>query len=98
MQPEPNKDIRSEGFKDLRELHKLYNKHEPALLVNLMGMPELAVCSCGRILKRPATWQHTGANNSEGPWVPWVPINHADKRRLRKDPRFRHYLRVGWHQ
>jgi hypothetical protein len=78
---------RSRECKDLRELHKLYNKCEPALLINWIGLPELAMCACGRILKRPGqtnwSWSAT-LSHQEG----WVPTTHQDRKAIRKRPEY----------
>ena len=78
-----NKYARSHGYRELRELHRLYNKCEPVRVFNPINGPVLGVCTCGRILKRPGQtcWNYDAAI-ARGPG--WTKLTHADKKRIRR--------------
>lgn len=60
---------------ELRELHKLYDKHVPQDILKAPGgWPALARCACGKLL---ITQVLRGKLTDE---VPWRPMTHADKR------------------
>jgi hypothetical protein len=60
---------RAAYFKEQRELHRLYNKHEPRYMT--YENPLIGVCSCGRLL--------TYVGDS------WVTMNHATKKNVKRN-------------
>ena len=81
--------MRSREHKELRELHRLYDKCAPVEVITLERGPELGICSCGRLLKHPAI--HFNGRVTNGNL--WVRITHADKKQLRRLPGYQKYIK-----
>lgn len=84
MSNQPDRAARAAYFHQLRELHKLWDKHEVAReYLWRVGPWSLAVCACGKLLVRPAPL-HNGV---------WKPANHATKRALTRHAGVRKWLK-----
>lgn len=78
---------KSRYYRELRELHQLYNKCEPVVVARITPGPSLAICTCGRILKHPGqeAWSYDATISHE---PGWTRLTHADKRRIKASQKF----------
>ena len=75
---------RRQARMDLRELHKLYGKHEAQDILHIHGgCPVIARCACGKLLIYESM-QHLPM---------WRPASHADKRTMKKRAAVRAWLK-----
>lgn len=77
MHSESVQPTRDKAYRELRELHRLYDKCEPKRLFTPLSGDQVAICACGRLLR------HTNPFDPDQKRV-WQRVNHAEKHRLQR--------------